>query len=308
MIRNLKNYQYSTEGEKFHKNVALVLVIISENSLVFFLGKLLPLLVFAGTAPQGISTSTGKKWVSQWLASVALHWHSKVAVLCKVHWIIHDPVTGTLSQRQTMELNRTQPPCVSQLHTSLDHFSHGPSLRDTWQEESEFIGLALRRKGWVSHQWLTRCRVALTLKRLFLRCAILLSTPCFRFVASVVQWRSSCLWVSRVSAMASESWFWQARFKVRSPSHLAQNYSSSTFSAISILAAHIRFQASASGAGWAPCPKQKQPAGVTSFLSILKLLLVRILITNLRLHLVSFPSTDASFCLVETLLLTSVLV
>ena len=34
--RTLKNYQCSTEGEKFHKNLAPVLVIISENSLVFF--------------------------------------------------------------------------------------------------------------------------------------------------------------------------------------------------------------------------------------------------------------------------------
>ena len=33
--RGLKNYQYSTEGQKFHENLAPVLVMISGNSLVF---------------------------------------------------------------------------------------------------------------------------------------------------------------------------------------------------------------------------------------------------------------------------------
>ena len=36
IYRNLKNYQCSTEGQKFHQNLAPVLVIISWNSLVFF--------------------------------------------------------------------------------------------------------------------------------------------------------------------------------------------------------------------------------------------------------------------------------
>ena len=34
--RSLKNYQYSTEGQNFHENLAPVLVVISGNSLAFY--------------------------------------------------------------------------------------------------------------------------------------------------------------------------------------------------------------------------------------------------------------------------------
>ena len=49
-FRSLKNHQYSTEGQKFHANLAPVLVISAGNSLVFP-GKLLPVLAFTGIAP-----------------------------------------------------------------------------------------------------------------------------------------------------------------------------------------------------------------------------------------------------------------
>ena len=52
--RSRKNYQYTTEGQKFHQNFALAI-------LWYFLGKLLLVLVFAGTAPRCINTSSGKK-------------------------------------------------------------------------------------------------------------------------------------------------------------------------------------------------------------------------------------------------------
>ena len=35
LSRSLKNYQYSTEAQKFHDNLVPVLVMISRNSLVF---------------------------------------------------------------------------------------------------------------------------------------------------------------------------------------------------------------------------------------------------------------------------------
>ena len=51
--RSLKNYQYSTEGQKFHENLAPVLAIISGNYLAFS-RKIITiiLLVFTGAVPQ----------------------------------------------------------------------------------------------------------------------------------------------------------------------------------------------------------------------------------------------------------------
>ena len=49
--RSRKNYQYSAEGQKLHEKFAPVLVIISGKSLVFSRKIILPVLVFAGTAP-----------------------------------------------------------------------------------------------------------------------------------------------------------------------------------------------------------------------------------------------------------------
>ena len=46
-----KNYQCSTEGQKFNENLAPVLVIISRNSLVFSRKITTSILVFTGTAP-----------------------------------------------------------------------------------------------------------------------------------------------------------------------------------------------------------------------------------------------------------------
>ena len=48
--RSRKHYQYSTEGRKLHQNLAPVLVLILAI-LWYVLGKLLPVLVFTGTAP-----------------------------------------------------------------------------------------------------------------------------------------------------------------------------------------------------------------------------------------------------------------
>ena len=51
-----KNYQYSTEGQKFHQNFAPVVVIILWNSLVFS-RKCFTSTDFTGTAPRRASTS-----------------------------------------------------------------------------------------------------------------------------------------------------------------------------------------------------------------------------------------------------------
>ena len=59
LLSERKNYQYSTEGQKFHLNLAPVLVIISGNSLVFcrnyYQYWFLPVL-----RPRRVSTSSGK--------------------------------------------------------------------------------------------------------------------------------------------------------------------------------------------------------------------------------------------------------
>ena len=59
VCRSLKNYQYSTEGQKLHENLAPVLVIISGKSLVYWF---LPVL-----RPRRVSTSSGNKSVSQYV-------------------------------------------------------------------------------------------------------------------------------------------------------------------------------------------------------------------------------------------------
>ena len=85
--RSLKYYQYSIEGQKFHQNLAPVLVTILWNSLAFS-KKLLPVLIFTGTAPRRASTSSGKKSVSPKLCSATSD---------------HLPVCGSLGLRQKDE-------------------------------------------------------------------------------------------------------------------------------------------------------------------------------------------------------------
>ena len=57
---SLKNYQYSTEGQKYHQHLAPVLAIISETSLLFS-RKVITSTGFSGTASRRVSTSSGKK-------------------------------------------------------------------------------------------------------------------------------------------------------------------------------------------------------------------------------------------------------
>ena len=61
--QSLKCYQYSTEGQKCHQNLAPVLVVTLLNSLVSS-RKSLPVQVFTGIAPRHASTSSGKTSVS----------------------------------------------------------------------------------------------------------------------------------------------------------------------------------------------------------------------------------------------------
>ena len=63
-----KNYQYSTDLQKFHGNLAPVLVVILWNSLVFS-RKIITSTDFAGTAPRRASTSSGKNKSPKWLSS-----------------------------------------------------------------------------------------------------------------------------------------------------------------------------------------------------------------------------------------------
>ena len=63
--RSLKITSTSAEGQKFHENLAPVLVIISGNSLVFS-GKIITSTGFYRyLRPRRVSTSSGNKWVSQ---------------------------------------------------------------------------------------------------------------------------------------------------------------------------------------------------------------------------------------------------
>ena len=62
--QSLKNYQYSTEGQKFHQNLAPVLVIILWNSLVFSRKIITSTDFYRYLRPRQASTSSGKKSVS----------------------------------------------------------------------------------------------------------------------------------------------------------------------------------------------------------------------------------------------------
>ena len=60
-IRSLKNYQCSIEGRKFHENLALVVVIISGNSLVSYKEIIASTGFYRHCAPDPVSTSSGNK-------------------------------------------------------------------------------------------------------------------------------------------------------------------------------------------------------------------------------------------------------
>ena len=61
-----QNYQYSAEGQKRHQNFSTSTGNnLGEINLWYSLAKLLPVLVCTGAAPRRVSTSRGKKSVSQ---------------------------------------------------------------------------------------------------------------------------------------------------------------------------------------------------------------------------------------------------
>ena len=53
--------QYSTDGQKRHRNLAPVLLIIQGKCLAFSRKIITPVLVFTGAAPRRVRSSSGKK-------------------------------------------------------------------------------------------------------------------------------------------------------------------------------------------------------------------------------------------------------
>ena len=63
-IGAIKNYQCGAEGQKRHQNFSTSAGKQYGEISGYFLGKLLPVLVFTGAAPRRVSTSSGKKTIS----------------------------------------------------------------------------------------------------------------------------------------------------------------------------------------------------------------------------------------------------